>query len=84
MRDVFAYNLSREMGHYASWTVYVELFLNKSYEGVYILIEKIKRSPNRVNISDFTTADTIANTITGGYILKIDRPSHHERYLNIK
>src|SRR6185436_5892901 len=51
IRDVLAYNLSQEMGHYASRTRFVEVFVNDStgrlarahYAGVYVLEEKVDR-----------------------------------------
>ena len=68
VRNVLMYDLSREMGHYASRTRYVDLYLNNEYMGVYILMEKLKRGPDRINISKNKL------DVTGGYILKVDRP----------
>jgi hypothetical protein len=41
--------------------------------GVYILMEKLKRDPNRINIMKLAPTDTDTSAITGGYILKIDK-----------
>lgn len=73
LRNVLSYQLANEMGHYASRTKYVEVFLNNVYQGVYVLMEKIKRDANRVDVSNLTAADTSGAAITGGYILKIDK-----------
>ena len=73
LRNVLAYNLSRRMGHYASRTRYCELFLNGEYRGVYILMEKIKRDKNRVDIAALDSTDIEGDARTGGYILKIDK-----------
>ncbi|MCD4730440.1 MAG: CotH kinase family protein [Bacteroidales bacterium] len=73
MRNVLIYELSRKMGMYAPRTKFCELFLNDEYQGVYVLIEKIKRDDNRVDIAKLTTNDTIGNELTGGYIILLDR-----------
>lgn len=73
MRNVMTYELSRGMGHYASRSRYCEVLLNGQYLGVYILMEKVKRNINRVDIAKLTPADTSGDELTGGYILKIDK-----------
>jgi hypothetical protein len=37
------------------------------------LMEKIKRDKNRVNITKMASTDNEGNTVTGGYIFKIDK-----------
>ncbi|WP_298348952.1 CotH kinase family protein [Runella sp.] len=73
MRDVLTYHLSNQMGRYASRTKYVELVLDGDYRGVYIMMEKIKRDVNRIDIASLKPTDTDGDAITGGYILKIDK-----------
>lgn len=73
MNNVLAYKLFNDFGFYASRTRYVELILNGEYMGVYILMEKIKRDANRVNIANLTPNDNAGDELTGGYILKIDK-----------
>ena len=51
MRNVLIYELSNDMGRYAPRTRFVELYINETYKGVYVLMEKIKRDKNRVAIS---------------------------------
>ena len=72
MRNVLAYQLSNEMGRYASRTRYCELYINEDYKGVYVLMEKIKRDDNRVNISKLEPDEISGDDVTGGYILKFD------------
>ncbi len=80
IRDVLAYDLSRQMGHYATRTKFVEVFLNqvggkmtkRHHMGVYVLEEKIKRGKDRVNIAKLSTNDNGGTNITGGYIFKKD------------
>lgn len=75
LRNVLIYDLSNEIGQYASKTKFVELEINKNYLGTYVLMEKIKRDKNRVDIKKLEPEDTNADDITGGYILKIDKTS---------
>src|SRR6478609_1144731 len=80
IRDVLAYELARRSGHYAPRTRYFELFIRnsdrplsmKDYVGVYVLIEKIKRGKERVNIAKLTPENRSEPEITGGYIVKRD------------
>ena len=74
MRNVLAYHLGNKTGRWSPWTKYFELYLNGNYNGVYVLIEKIKNDKNRLNLAEITAIDTIGDEITGGYILKLDRP----------
>lgn len=73
IRNVLAYKLSNDIGRYASRTRFCELVLNNDYRGLYVLMEKIKRDRNRVNISRMDSSDTSGNALTGGYIIKIDK-----------
>ena len=72
LRNVLIYNLSNEMGRYAPRSKYVELYLNKEYKGIYVLMEKIKRDKNRVAISSLNQDENFGDDMTGGYILKFD------------
>jgi|WetSurSiteA1Bulk_404760.scaffolds.fasta_scaffold00381_12 hypothetical protein len=73
MRNFLAYNLANAMGHYAPRTRFCEMFINGQYQGVYVLMEKIKRDSNRVDIAKLKTDDVMGDDLTGGYIVKIDR-----------
>lgn len=73
LRNVLAYKLFNEMGSYASRTKFCELVIDGEYMGVYVLMEKIKRDDNRVDISRLEPSDTSQADITGGYIIKIDK-----------
>lgn len=74
MRDALTYRLSNDMGRYATRSKYCELVLNGEYMGLYVLFEKIKRDGNRVNIKKLEPADTTGDAVTGGYLIKIDKP----------
>lgn len=73
MRNVLSYDLSRRLGHYASRTQYCELFLNGEYQGIYVLMEKIKRDKDRVDVAEMDSGSLDGDAVTGGYILKIDK-----------
>jgi spore coat protein CotH len=65
MRNNLVYQTATELGYYASRQMFVELFLNDEYQGVYVLLERIKRDKNRVDISKVKDGE-----ITGGYLLE--------------
>ena len=50
MHHYIGYELSRSIGMYASRSKFVELEVNGDYKGVYILMEKLKRDKNRIDI----------------------------------
>lgn len=73
MRDALAYKLGRDLGRYAPRTRFCEVMINGSYEGVYVLIEKIKRDNNRVDINKLNVDENSGDNLTGGYIIKLDK-----------
>lgn len=73
LNNTLTYRLYRDFGHYAPRTKHVELVINSEYRGIYILMEKIKRDSNRVDISKLTNLDISGDDLTGGYIIKIDK-----------
>jgi hypothetical protein len=76
IRNVLAYQLSNRIGRYAVRTRFIEAYIREDgakdpaggYQGVFVLMEKITRGPERVNVAPATEEDP-----SGGYILKIDR-----------
>ncbi|CAN5450184.1 hypothetical protein BH10BAC1_BH10BAC1_01810 [soil metagenome] len=73
MRNVLTYDIANKTGHYASRTRFCELVINGQYQGIYVVMEKIKRDSNRVDISKLKTTDISGDQLTGGYIIKVDR-----------
>lgn len=81
IHNPFIYQLSNEIGRYAPRTRFVEVYLNTTggaiasaqYNGIYVLEEKIKTGPDRVDIDALQAEDTAAPAVTGGYMMKIDR-----------
>jgi hypothetical protein len=50
----------------------------RAYKGVYVLMESVKPSPDRVNITPITPTDLTEPEVTGGYLFKRDRPGDGE------
>lgn len=73
MRNVLVFRIANRMGRYASRTRFVELVLNEDNRGVYVLMEKIKRDANRVDISRLNPDEIAGDDLTGGYIVKVDK-----------
>ncbi|MCX8108087.1 MAG: CotH kinase family protein, partial [Verrucomicrobiae bacterium] len=81
IHNPFVHQLSRDMGRYSPRTRFVEVYINKStgpitpshYAGIYVLEEKIKISPARVNLDKLEPEHTAPPEVTGGYLMKIDR-----------
>jgi len=73
IRNVIAFDIARLMGRYAPRTAFCEVFVNDEYKGVYVLMEKIKRDDNRVNITELDATMNEGDALTGGYMVKIDK-----------
>jgi hypothetical protein len=73
LRDALSYLLANALGRYAARVRYCEMVLDGEYQGVYMLVENIKRDKNRVNISNLKPDDLTGDALTGGYILRIDK-----------
>lgn len=80
-RNVLAQRLFGQMGHYAVRCRLVEVVLNDHYNGIYLLMEKIKRDANRVDIPKLEPTEVTGIDRTGGYIFKfeysVDSPGDH-------
>ena len=73
IRNALIYDLSNQIGQYATRTRFFEMTLNGDFLGIYLLMEKIKRDKNRVDIEKLKSNDNDSNIISGGYIIKIDK-----------
>ena len=74
IRNYMWYNISAEIMEYAPEVRFCELFLDDEYQGVYILVESIKRGENnRVEISKYDNNDPFTS-----YIIRLDRGSSTE------
>ena len=85
IRNPLVHQLSRDVGRYSPRTRFAECFFNTNggsvafsapaggdYFGFYTIEEKIRRGPNRVNITKLNPQNSTLPTMTGGYLLKID------------
>lgn len=78
IRNVLTYHLGNATGRWAPRTKLCELVINGEYMGVYVMMERIKQNPGRVNVDDLLPSDTLNNELTGGYIIKIDKTTGGE------
>lgn len=73
IRDALTYQLAASFMSYAPRVRFAEVVLNNSYRGVYAITETIKRDNNRINIRKLEVTTTSGDSLTGGYIVKIDK-----------
>ena len=83
IHNPFAHQLSRDIGQYSPRTRFVEVYFaqkglgpvpTNQYFGIYVLEEKIKFDKHRVDAPDLAPGIRNPPEITGGYLMKIDRP----------
>ncbi|MDQ1293053.1 MAG: Spore coat protein CotH [Actinomycetota bacterium] len=80
IRDAFAFSLGRDMGLQTPRFAFVEVYLNldsqpmnsSDYQGVYLLMETAKISPDRIDIAKLKKADVAEPAISGGYHLQFN------------
>jgi hypothetical protein len=80
IRDAFVYGLGRDMGIPAPRFAFVEFYLNtdaspltaSDYQGVYLIVETIKNSKDRLDLKQLEEEDTTLPKIQGGYIFKFE------------
>lgn len=76
-RIPLAMALFQKLGHYASRGKFVEVIIDDNYRGIYLLMERIKRDKNRVDISKLEPTENSGNDLTGGYIFTSDYDNAH-------
>lgn len=81
IRNVLIYDLSRDIDRYASRVKFVEVSINGLYNGLYVLMEKLKRDVNRIDLNKLKIDENSGEDLTGGYILKIDKASGSDETL---
>lgn len=72
LRNILAFDLFSKMGHYAPRTQLCEVVIDSIYNGIYVFTEKIKRDKGRVDISKLDLDDNAGDSLTGGYIFRVD------------
>lgn len=71
VRNGLADFMSRETDRWACRTRHVEIIVNGEYQGIYILMEDIKRDDNRLDIAKLDSNEISGEDMTGGYIWEI-------------
>jgi len=83
VHNPYAHQLSRDIGRYSPRTRFIELYLvqrgigpmaQTSYAGIYVLEEKIKLGNDRVDAPKLQPGQNSLPEVSGGYLMKIDRP----------
>ncbi len=72
LNNPLTFDLAQRAGHYAPRWRHVAVILDGAYIGTYVLMEKIKRDGDRVDIAKLQPQDTLGDELTGGYIIKLD------------
>lgn len=87
MRNLLAFRLGAAIQDWAPRTKFVEVWgsqpdgdLGTSYQGIYLLMEKIKIDRHRVNLARMSAQDNAGEAVTGGYLLRIDWYSASDWY----
>jgi hypothetical protein len=80
IRNEVTFLLGRKTGRYQPRTRFCELIMNGENYGLYILMEKIKRDSNRVDISKLKDTDISGNDLTGGYLFTLEYGMFESRY----
>jgi len=73
LRNFMTFYIGGKLDTYCSRMAFCEVIINNDYQGVYILMEKIKKDENRVNIAKLKVEDISGDELTGGYIVKVDK-----------
>ena len=82
LRNILAFDIFTKMGHYAPRTELCEVVINNIYNGIYVFTEKIKKDDGRVDISKLDTDDNAGDSLTGGYIFKVDYWNNSNSWLS--
>lgn len=90
IREQLPHRLFRDLGQYSPRTRPIEVFLNQDggpvteedYQGLYILVERIRRNPDRVDIAKLEPNENTEPDVTGGFIFKKDKPDEGDVTVN--
>ena len=74
-RNPMVFDLARKFGRYQPRTRYCEVILNGESVGLYTLTETIKQGNDRIDIARLRPEEIDGIDVTGGYIMKYDKPS---------
>lgn len=83
IRNALVYKIASEIMGYAPRYKYCELVLNGEYNGVYLLVEKIKLDKNRIDLIKMSKTDLGEPEVSGGYIFKKDKESSSDNIIKL-
>lgn len=73
LKNVMAYWIGNNLDQWAPRTQYVDVILNGKQMGLFAFMEKVKRDKDRVNIAAMDADDLAGDSLSGGYLVKVDR-----------
>jgi parallel beta-helix repeat protein len=73
LRNAVSYSLASKLNVKSPKFKFVNLYINNKEKGLYLIMQKIKRDSNFVDVEKQEKNNTSKNTISGGYIFKIDK-----------
>jgi hypothetical protein len=81
IRNLVAFKISSLLGQkYSPACKSVDLILDGSFEGNYIICDKIEKGKNRVELDDLDETMNEYPEITGGYLMEVDGFADQETY----
>ncbi len=75
LRSALVFAVAQELGTWSPRTRFVELYIDGTYRGLYMLFERIRRDKARVDIPKPATIEG-AGDLTGGYIIRNEGPGN--------
>lgn len=72
IRTAVAFEIGRRIGRWAPRSVFCEVTLNASYQGLYQFIESVEVQAGRLEIREMSASDTAGAALTGPYVLEQD------------
>ncbi|MBN2441140.1 MAG: CotH kinase family protein [Spirochaetales bacterium] len=89
IRTAFSYETGITFGLLAPEYKFVEVYINQNdgfvseadYQGVYLFVETIERSKNRIDIANLKDVDVTEPEITGGYIMQFNMGAAEEPFI---
>ena len=81
IRNLVAFKISSLLGQkYSPACKSFDLILDGSFEGNYIICDKIEKGKNRVELNTMEETDNEFPNVTGGYLMEIDGFADQEQY----
>lgn len=69
LRNALVFAIGQQLGRWSPRTRFVELYIDDSYRGLYMVWERIRRDRDRVDLPS-PAATAAAGDLTGGYIVR--------------